>query len=245
VSQARPGYGCEDELFKKVPAMGGGKCGGEDVLDTGVRARGRPRTIAESERRRKVIEAAEHVFVELGYGAASVDDIAHRAAMSKKTIYQLYATKGELFAAVIAARREELAAMIGAECCDGVATHEQILRRFLSAVARFVLAPRQSALYRLVIAESQRAPELAHAFYREGPIKAKVALTEWLTLQDKLESLRVPDPQSAASMLLSMVISELQMRSLICELSQPAETMIEERVKSAVALFLEGALPRP
>src|SRR5882672_6648758 len=43
------------------------------------RGRGRPRQIAEPERRKKLIEAAEHVFVELGYGTANMDDIAHRA----------------------------------------------------------------------------------------------------------------------------------------------------------------------
>src|SRR5262249_54909199 len=77
--------------------------------------RGRPRQIEETERRQKVIEAAEQVFVAMGYGPASVDDIAHRAGMSKKTIYQVFDNKESLFAAVIAARRAELAAMVEAE----------------------------------------------------------------------------------------------------------------------------------
>ena len=58
-------------------------------------------------RRERLIAAAEHVFVEMGYGAASMDGIARRAGMSKKTIYQVFETKQDLFAAVIesAARR--------------------------------------------------------------------------------------------------------------------------------------------
>jgi AcrR family transcriptional regulator len=207
-------------------------------------ARGRPRQIAELERRQKVIDAAEHVFVGMGYGAASVDDIARRAGMSKKTIYQIFETKENLFAAVIAGRRAELAAMIEAEGCDDSRTQEQVLRRFLSAVARFVLAPRQSALYRLVIAESQRAPELAHAFYREGPTKARSALAEWLTLQHQRRNLYVPDAAASASMLISMVISELHMRLLIGEITEPGEAAIDERVGRAVQLFLDGARPR-
>jgi TetR/AcrR family transcriptional repressor of mexJK operon len=208
------------------------------------RARGRPRQIDEAERRTLLIEAAEKVFVNVGYGAANVDDIAKHAGMSKKTLYQLFDTKESLFAAVIASRRATLKGMIEAECCGGPLTPHDALSRFLGQVARFVLAQRQSALYRLVIAESQRAPELARAFYREGPNKARLALMHWLELQHKQKSLIVPNPESAASMLCSMVIAEPQMRLLIGDMHEPDETLIDERVKQAVDIFLQGAVPR-
>ncbi len=208
------------------------------------RARGRPRQIAEPERRKRLIDAAEHVFVELGYGTASMDDIARGARMSKKTLYQVFDTKESLFAAVIAARRAVLAAMVEAQGCDEGCSLEDVLRRFLRQVARCVLAPRQAALYRLVIAESQRAPELAHAFYREGPTKARLALTEWLSLQDARNTLIVPDPATAESMLFSMVIAQPQRGLLIGERGEPSEEEIDQRVERAVAIFLDGARPR-
>jgi AcrR family transcriptional regulator len=206
--------------------------------------RGRPRQIEQTERREKLIEAAEQIFVETGYGAANVDEIARRAGMSKKTIYQIFDTKESLFAAVIAARRAVLASMIDAEPCNAHDSPENVLRHFLSEVARFVLAPRQAALYRLVIAESQRAPELAHAFYREGPTKARTALTQWLALQHERNVLYVPDAASAAGMLFSMVIAEPQMCLLIGESREPSEEAIRERVEHAVGIFLNGARAR-
>src|SRR5258707_10872243 len=131
--------------------------------------RGRPCQIAEPERRQLLLDAAESVFVELGYSSASMDDIARRAGMSKKTLYRLFETKEALFAAVIAARRATLEATTESSDCPDVQTAEAVLRRFLGGIARFVLAPRQAALYCLVIAERQRAPEIANAFHREGP----------------------------------------------------------------------------
>jgi len=222
--------------------------GKKSVKGTGPAAqrralKGRPR-IEQAERREKLIEAAEQVFVETGYGAANVDDIARRAGMSKKTIYQVFDTKGSLFAAVIAARRAVLASMIDAERCSPTDAPEKVLRHFLSQVARFVLAPRQAALYRLVIAESQRAPELAHAFYREGPSKARSALTQWLALQHERNVLHVPDAPSAAGMLFSMVIGEPQMCLLIGESQEPSDEAIMERVDRAVQIFLDGARRR-
>jgi AcrR family transcriptional regulator len=206
--------------------------------------RGRPCQIAEPERRQLLLDAAEAVFVESGYSSASMDDIARRAGMSKKTLYRLFETKESLFAAVIAARRALLNPAIDDGDCPDVATARDILRRYLLRIARFVLAPRQAALYRLAIAESQRTPEIAHAFHREGPIKARASLISWLALQEERGTLNVPDPASAASMLFSMVISDPQMRLLIGELRKPDDALIEQRVERAVELFLHGAASR-
>jgi AcrR family transcriptional regulator len=190
-----------------------------------------------------LLDAAESVFLEQGYGPASMDDIARRAGMSKKTLYRVFDTKESLFAAVIAGRRAVLDAMISGGEFSGDESPEGVLRSYLGKLARFVLAPRQAALYRLVIAESLRTPELAHAFYREGPCKVRAVLEHWLASQDDKGTLRVPDPERDAAMLCSMVISELQMRFLIGELRAPDDALIDATVHRAVDLFLHGAKP--
>jgi len=207
-------------------------------------ARGRPRLFDEATRRERLVAAAEHVFVDEGYGAASMDDIARRAGMSKKTIYQVFETKHDLFAAVIEPRKAELAAMIEGEGAGATRPPDEVLRGFLRRIAGFVLAPRQAALYRLAVAESQRAPELANAFYCEGSTQACSPLTQWLALQHERGVLDIPDPASAAKMLFHMAIAELQMRLLIGECREPDERAIDERVDYAVRLFLDGARTR-
>jgi TetR/AcrR family transcriptional repressor of mexJK operon len=203
--------------------------------------RGRPCQIAEPERRKRLLDAAESVFLELGYGSASMDDIAHRAGMSKKTLYRLYETKQSLFAAVISARRAVLDAMIAANACAGDHSPRDVLRSYLGKVARFVLAPRQAALYRLVIAESLRTPEVAHAFYHEGPCKVRAVLEQWLAKQHDGGVLYVTEPARDAGMVCSMVLGELQMRLLVGELRAPDEGLIDATVSRAVDLFLRGA----
>src|SRR5665213_4288399 len=103
-------------------------CCGASPLGREPNPRGRPLRIAESDRRDKLIEAAEKIFVETGYSAASVDDIARAAGMSKKTIYRLYETKDQLFAAVIAQRRALLKAMIEAQGCSDGAAPDDVLK---------------------------------------------------------------------------------------------------------------------
>lgn len=202
--------------------------------------RGRPRQLDESERRKRLIDAAEHVFLQMGYGAANVDEIARRAGMSKKTIYRVFQTKQDLFAAVIDARKDALAAIMEGEAGDEARPPEDVLKGFLRQIARFVLAPRQAALYRLAVAESQRAPELANAFCREGSTKVCAPLMQWLSLQHERGWLRLPDPGSAARMLYYMAIAELQMRLLTGECREPDAAAIEERIDQAVRVFLNG-----
>jgi TetR/AcrR family transcriptional regulator of autoinduction and epiphytic fitness len=206
--------------------------------------RGRPRQLDEAVRRERLIAAAEQVFVEMGYSAANMDGIARRAGMSKKTVYQVFETKQDLFAAVIDSRRNALAAMIEGEGADDSRRPEDVLRRFLRQIAQFVLAPRQAALYRLAVAESQRAPELANAFYREGSTKVCSPLTGWLAMQHERGVLHVPDPNAAAKMLFHMAVAELQMRLLIGERREPDEEAIDQRVDYAVRVFLDGARAR-
>ena len=203
--------------------------------------RGRPCQIEESERRQRLLDAAESVFLEAGYGEASMDDIARRAGMSKKTLYRVFDTKESLFAAVIVGRRAVLEAMISGDEFSCGEPPENVLRSYLSKLARFVLSPRQAALYRLVIAESLRTPELAHAFYREGPCKGRMVLEHWLAGQHEAGTLHVSDPERDAAMLCSMVISELQMRFLVGALRAPDDAIIDATIDRAVEVFLNGA----
>ena len=198
--------------------------------------------MAVPERRRLLIEAAERVFVELGYSAAGTSDIARRAGMSKKTLYSLFDSKESLFAAVIAARRESMEpAQIGKADCCSTAEIERVLCRYVGKLARFILAPRQAALYRLVIAEAHRAPELSRAFYREGPEKARAPLTGWLHELHASGALHIADPANAAAMLISMAIAQLHMRMLMMgECESVKVQSIDGCVKQAVAVFLEG-----
>src|SRR5206468_7588015 len=153
------------------------------------------------------------------------------------TIYRLFESKEELFAAVIAARRETLTLIPLGEPVSA-ADVEALLTEYLGAMARFILAPRQAALFRLVIAEAHRTPELSRAFYSEGPAKARAPLIEWLERQTARGILCVADANDSAGMLLSMVIADLHMRLLIGDVLQADGATIAQRVNLAVTVFL-------
>jgi AcrR family transcriptional regulator len=77
--------------------------------DTVVNMNGKRLTRRESQQvtRVKLIEAAEHVFVRTGFDAASVEQIAGEAGFSRGAFYSNFASKDELFLALLDKKRVE------------------------------------------------------------------------------------------------------------------------------------------
>ena len=109
----------------------------------------------EDARRKALLAAAEDAFLEKGL-AASMDDIAKRAGVSKKTIYGCVATKELLFAGVIRSRIENSQVHHLPETVADVRAIEEALVQFFVQLARFVLSPPSVRLYRTVAAEATR-----------------------------------------------------------------------------------------
>uniref|UniRef100_UPI00262968AD TetR/AcrR family transcriptional regulator n=1 Tax=uncultured Rhizobium sp. TaxID=155567 RepID=UPI00262968AD len=65
------------------------------------RGGGRLPVMPEDDRRQLILRAAEKVFTASGFGAATMEEIAKRCGMSKKTLYKLFPDKMSVFAALI------------------------------------------------------------------------------------------------------------------------------------------------
>src|SRR3954453_17192996 len=59
-------------------------------------------------RERQMLDVAEEVFAEQGYGVASMEDIAVRVGLSKPMLYEYFGSKEGLLLAAIARARTEL-----------------------------------------------------------------------------------------------------------------------------------------
>jgi TetR/AcrR family transcriptional regulator of autoinduction and epiphytic fitness len=158
--------------------------------------------------------------------------------MSKKTLYQHFATKEALFAATIAERTDKLVAEIKSD--GGERSPQEALEAFMGRVAHFCLAPRQVAMHRLVVTEATRSPELARAFLGAGQGRAKRRLVKWLPLQRSLGVVTAKDAERAGGMLMGMIVGEPCMKLLFGIGRPPSKREIDRRVKRAVDVFLHG-----
>ena len=118
---------------------------------------GRP-TAAELERRKeRVMQVATELFVERGFAATSLVDIARGAGVATRTLYQHFGDKEVIFREVIFARDAE-AALQPPKVEAGDTLYSALLNASNYAY-EITYRERSIGLMRLMIAESNRFPE--------------------------------------------------------------------------------------
>lgn len=150
--------------------------------------------------RRAIVDAATTLFLEQGYAAARMDDIADAAGVSKRTVYNNFPNKEALFREVVMAATsladafvDEAARML-ADAGDVAATLTELAER----LAGIVTSVRVVRLRRLIIGEAHRFPDLAADYYGRAPGKVLTVLAATFAELDRQGRLRVPDPTLAA-----------------------------------------------
>jgi AcrR family transcriptional regulator len=205
-----------------------------------ARRGGRP-SVEEAEKLPdRILDAATALFLTQGYGATSIEAVAGRAKIGKRTLYSRFHDKGDLFGAVV---HRLIARMrpAGAERLFLDGTVEEILVRLADAILRAALTPEALALFRMTVAEGTRFPELAATLDREGARREAIqGIGHFLESQVANGSLRpLADPAFAAEEFLQLVVSVPQRRAL--GLGTPlSEPELHAWARNAVKLFLEG-----
>lgn len=99
------------------------------------------------EKRRAMLEAARELFVNEGYELASVDAIAARAGVSKRTVYDHFGDKETVFAAVMEAVGEKLTATVQTALDREASTTGDVHARLLGFARHVVMEAFPSSDY--------------------------------------------------------------------------------------------------
>jgi len=160
-------------------------------------------------KRRSIVTAARTIFLRKGYGRASMDEIAALAEVSKQTVYKQFADKQQLFATIITTDIDATERLTGSMVENlGVSQDlESDLRRFARRHIVEVTQPDTVRLRRMIIAEAERFPELATAWYAQGPERGHASLAEQIAILAERGVLRAPDPLLAAQELNWLILS--------------------------------------
>ena len=176
------------------------------------------------------------MFMSRGFDGTSIDAVAEAAGMSKRTVYARYRDKNELFSAAL---RELIERSLVPFKQFNPSTSQ--LEPALMAIGRHLLSialtPRSVGLYRILVAEAERRPELARLAHAEGRRQAIRGIAA--TLRRHADELRVRDLDHAAEQFLSLVVDS-SLRSAAFGLGSGAAD-IDTKVRAAVDLFLNGA----
>jgi AcrR family transcriptional regulator len=161
-----------------------------------VSERPRRRRPAPQARRQEILDAAAAVFLEHGYEAGAMSEVARRLGGSKETLYRYFATKQALFAAVV----EQGAARHGRRISGEVGENGDLasdLGRFGRALLTFLTSEEHLALRRAVIAEAGKS-DLGKLYFEEGRKAALEPVAARLAMAMEDGRLRRADPWTAA-----------------------------------------------
>ncbi|HYD29882.1 MAG TPA: TetR/AcrR family transcriptional regulator [Azospirillaceae bacterium] len=187
----------------------------------------------------QILIAAKDTFLELGYAAASMDQVAQRARVSKTTLYTRFPSKEALFAATISAECERRGMRFQPEDFDDLPLEEAlraIARRFLD----LIWSPEAIQVQQTVTGEAARFPEVARIFFDAGPAHGRAAVAAFFAHAAARGVARVDDPEFTAQQFMGALQGGPHCELTLCLCAPPSGEERESHIRKAVALFVTG-----
>jgi TetR/AcrR family transcriptional repressor of mexJK operon len=192
-----------------------------------------------------ILATARQMFLERGYDATSLDDVAAASGVSKTTVYNNFADKEALFGAVVLSVTESAEQVISA--LTATLNGEDPVPVRLTAVARALthgaLNPAVVQLRRLAIAEALRFPGIVAAYWDRAPARTLHLLTGAFRRMAANGELDIDDPAAAAAQFAYAVLGPPQDQALMQPGRPLTRACLDEQADKAVAAFLRAYAP--
>jgi AcrR family transcriptional regulator len=191
----------------------------------------------DSSKRRQILDGARRIFMNLGYDAASMGEIARTAGVSKGTLYVYFTDKTALFEAIV----EQIASVHGRVGQDlDTADHDVAgaLTRFGMDYMDMLCRDDGGPAVRTIMAIAERMPEIGRRYYSSIIAGGINRLAQYLTAQTKAGYLDIADHELAAEQFLKCCQSTLFLPFVFQAAPSPSTERIAYVVGSAVRIFL-------
>ena len=203
-----------------------------------LRRGGRPTRAEAAQLGDKILDAATALFLSRGFGATSIEAIAARARISKRTLYHRFDDKPELFRAVIHRMMQRWLPPFESSF-DAPAPVEAVLLRSAEHMLSVALLPDALALRRLLLAEAERFPELVQIVVQQGAARGIDRIALLLEAETKAGRLRVTDSRFAAMQFQEMILS-IPLRRAMGFGPRLTIEELADWARNSVGLFLDG-----
>ena len=191
----------------------------------------------------ELLAAALDIFVERGYAATRLEDIARRAGVSKATLYLYYDSKEGLFKAVVRAGILPAIAHAEARVEDFPGDSGALLAAVVHGVWKEVVDTLLSGLPKLILAEAGNFPELARFYHDEVIQRALRLLSAILERGVARGEFREVDVRPTARALVGPLLLMMLWRHSF-ERFEDQPLAAERYLESYLALALQGLRAR-
>lgn len=183
-----------------------------------------------------IVIAARKTFLAEGYDGASMDEIALAAGVSKRTVYNRFRSKEELFAATIEEScRRVLPVDIAA--IEASLSTEALVSELAHLFLRGVLDPEAIALRRIASFEAGRNPAIGRIYYDHGPAYMAAAFAPILKRAADREGVRIDDIDVAILQLGALILEPLYTEALLGVAPDNLDAAIDRQIARAMSAF--------
>ncbi len=190
-------------------------------------------------KRAAILSAAVELFLEVGYGAASINLLVERVGGSKSTVYAHFENKEKLFEAVVKKVVGEVTGSMRDLELAGLDLRAGLMR-LGTRLFELVQSRRHVELARLVIAEAARFPEVGRIYYRYGPALAYKGLEQFLRDHADSGHIRIDDAARAADYFTGMLLHRWLFKRF-CIAPEPPDADETRKVVTGVVEYFVGA----
>ncbi len=191
------------------------------------------------EKRLQILDAALEEFQQLGFAGASMDRIAERAKVSKRTVYNHFESKEALFNAIVGVMFEEARQTVNVSYVPGKPLRDQLVA-LGRAEGQLLQSERFMNLARMALGETMRAPQVAQAVQQEAD--KMVVFSDFMTAARDAKAIQADDIEEATSQFIALLKSKAFWPHVVSGGRVGAEEM-EDIVQSSVRTFMARFAP--
>ena len=192
--------------------------------------------------RERILNAAFSLFAESGFSTTSMLDIVTKARVSKRDLYALFQSKHAVLAACIHERAGRMRRPLDTaapvpQTRDALA---KLLVDFGVSILKTVCHPEVLTVFRLAIAESDRAPEIALTLHQSGREANHKALVALLAKAQERRLVANDDPAALAARYFALLWGDLLLSLLMRVREAPTEQEIQTRARATTETLMAG-----
>jgi AcrR family transcriptional regulator len=192
-------------------------------------------------RPQELLAAALDLFVERGYAATRLDDVAARAGVSKGTLYLYFTNKEELFKAVV---RENVVPVLGE--AEGIVDHYEghsadLFREIALGWWERIGNTKLSGIAKLMMAESSNFPEVAQFYYDEVISRGNAMVARMLERGVQRGEFRPIDINSAVNVVCAPMVMLMVWKHSF-NACRPEPISSADYLNSFIDIFLRGVV---
>ena len=203
-----------------------------------VRRGGRPTRLEAAVLGDKILDVATALFLSRGFGATSIEAVAGRARISKRTFYHRFRDKAELYRAVVRRMLQHWLPEFEA-AFDPPAPLDILLERVAKQMLSVALTSEALALRRLLQAEAERFPELVAIAIEQGAARAIERIAALLEEERRAGHIALDDCSFAAMQFQEMVLS-IPLRRAMGFGTPLSDEQRDAWAKKCATLFVNG-----